>query len=107
MAALAPDPIAEELGSRANRWSIFLGALAIVAITLLFFFAYFNRFAGLRSGDGSFSACTAWLAGKLPYRDYFLTSTPLNVIKSAGVLALFGDRLIVLRAFAMMERSLL
>ncbi len=107
MAGAVFEPVIERVASREHRWTNLIGAVAIVAVTLLFFSAFFNRFAGLRSGDGAFGAGAAWLAGKLPYRDYFCTATPLNIIKSAAVLAVFGDRLFVLRAFALFERSLL
>src|SRR5580700_6469361 len=107
MAGLVLDPIAEKAGVRVDRRTTVIGALAVVAVTLLFFLSFFNRYAGLRSGNGAYGAGDAWLAGKFPYRDYFCTATPLNIMKSAAVLAAFGDRLFVLRAFAIFERSML
>src|ERR1700722_17848971 len=103
MAEFVLDPIAEKVQSRGNHRAIVVYALVVVAVTLLFFSSFFNRFAGLRSGDGAYSSGDAWLVGKLPYRDYFCTATPLNIMKSAAILAMFGDRLFVLRAFALFE----
>ena len=65
---------------------------------------YFNRFAGIRSGDGEFSGGLALLAGILPYRDYYTAGPPLNQIKSAIELMIFGKALIVTRAAAVVER---
>jgi hypothetical protein len=107
MAGLAIEPITGKVESRVDRRAVLIGALVVAAVTLLFFSTFFNRFAGLRSGNGSFSAGVAWLQGKLPYRDYFCTATPLNLIKSAAVVAAFGERLFVVRAFALFERSVL
>lgn len=92
---------------RASRAAVLTGALIVTLATLLFFGSYFNRFAGVRSGNGPYLLAREWLAGRLPYRDYFATSPPLNLAKSAAVLAIFGDKLIVLRAFALAERSFL
>ena len=70
----------------------------------LFFFSFFNRFAGVRSGDGEYAGGVALLAGRLPYRDYFTAGPPLNQLKSAVELAVFGKALIVSRAAAVVER---
>jgi hypothetical protein len=86
------------------------GRKEIWPVGILFFFAalyyvsFFNRFAGLRSGDGEFSGGMALLAGRLPYRDYFTAGPPLNQLKSAIELALFGKALIVTRICAVLER---
>lgn len=44
------------------------------------------------------------MAGIIPYRDYFTASTPLNALKSAAILSVFGDALIVTRLSAVLER---
>ena len=72
-----------------------------------FFLTFFNRFAGLRSGDGEYSGGFAFLAGRLPYRDYFTTAPPLNVLKSALLLKMFGSALIVSRFAGVAERLLI
>jgi hypothetical protein len=80
---------------------------ALAALSLLFFLPFFNRFAGLRSGDGEFVSGMALLAGHLPYRDYFTTAPPLSVLKSALLLTLFGKALIVSRIAGIAERLLI
>ena len=78
--------------------------LTLLLLAALFFLSYFNRFAGVRSGDGEFSGGMALLAGRLPYRDYYTAGPPLNQIKSALELLIFGKALIVTRAAAVIER---
>lgn len=90
-----------------NHRQVLAGAVVTAAITLSFFLLYWNRFVALRSGDWLFSFGMALLDGKVPCRDYFCTSPPLSILKSALVLKLFGAKLIVLRAFAVFERVLL
>lgn len=94
-----------------ERWRERLGVPAMYAVLLtlaaMFFLSYFNRFAGLRSGAGEYTAGVAFLAGRMPYRDYFTTAPPLNVLKSALLLKLFGTALIVSRAAGVGERLLL
>jgi hypothetical protein len=68
---------------------------------------FWNRFVALRSGDWSFSLGVALLQGKLPYRDYFCAAPPLHFMKSALILKIFGQKLIVLRGFAVFERTVL
>lgn len=79
------------------------GALVTAAITLLFFSLYWSRFAGLRSGNGSFQGGMALLHGILPYRDYFTAGPPLDQVISAALLGLFGQKLIVIRAWGVFE----
>ena len=43
----------------------------LLLLSSLFFFSYFNRFAGIRSGAGEWSGGIALLSGILPYRDYY------------------------------------
>ena len=83
------------------------GALAVTSVTLSFFLLFWNRFAGLRSGCGTYCGGTAWLAGSLPYRDYFAPTTPLTAAKAAAILYLFGDAPVTLRGFAVFDRTIL
>lgn len=76
----------------------------LLSLAAIYFLIYFNRFAGLRSGDGEFSGGIAFLAGRLPYRDYYTAGPPLNQIKSALELAIFGKTLLVARLAAVAER---
>lgn len=95
------------IGPQANRNVVMVGAAVTCAVTLAFFSIYWNRFLGLRSGAGAFFAGHAWLEGLIPYRDYYVPHTPWTLAKSAALLDMFGDKLIVLRAFALVERSLM
>jgi hypothetical protein len=80
---------------------------ALVGLTLFFLLSFFNRFAGLRSGDGEYSSGMALLSGILPYRDYFDVGPPLNIVKSALILKAFGGALIVSRVAGVLERLLI
>jgi len=92
-------------------WKERLRVPAMYAVLLvlvgLCFLSYFNRFAGLRSGAGEYTAGVAFLAGRMPYRDYFTTAPPLNLLKSALLLKVFGEALIVSRAAGVVERLLI
>ena len=94
-------------GSPTSRQRLLLGALMVAVITLVFFSLFFNRFAGVRTINGSAAAGQAMLAGKMPYRDWFAAAPPLHVLKSALVVRIFGSDLIVLREFALFERTVL
>lgn len=87
-------------GWRDEFWPLFV----LLILEGFFFFSFFNRFAGLRSGDGEFGAGVAFLAGRRPYRDYFTAGPPLNQIKAALELGLFGKSLIVSRLAGVVER---
>lgn len=80
---------------------------ALIFLPLLFFVSYFNRFAGLRSGDGEYTSGVIFLRGIVPYRDYFLIAPPFNVLKSALLLKTFGTALIVSRSAGVAERLLI
>jgi hypothetical protein len=79
----------------------------LFGLTLLFLLSFFNRFAGLRSGDGEYASGAAFLQGSMPYRDYFSPGPPLNVLKSALILKTFGIALIVSRIAGVAERLFL
>lgn len=76
----------------------------LLCFSALYFLSFFNRFAGLRSGNGEFQGGIALLGGWLPYRDFYTAGPPLNGIKAAIELTLFGKALIVSRACAVAER---
>jgi hypothetical protein len=87
--------------------SEFIPVALLLSLAFLFFVSYFNRFAGLRSGDGEFSGGLAILAHRLPYRDYYSAGPPLNQIKAALELGLFGKTLFVSRLAGVIERLLI
>ncbi len=78
-----------------------------MVLTAIFFSLFFNRFAGLRSGDGEFGGGYILMHGSMPFRDYFTASPPLNQFKSGILLSLFGEKLIVSRTAGLVERSLI
>ena len=78
--------------------------LALASLTSLYLLTFFNRFAGLRSGNGEFFTGLAFLHGQYPYRDYFTATPCLNTFKSALLLHLFGPLLIVSRLAGALER---
>jgi hypothetical protein len=86
---------------------VITGAVLAMVLTAVFFSLFFNRFAGLRSGAGEYVGGVSLLHGNVPFRDYFTTSPPLNQFKSAILLSLFGEKLIVSRTAGMIERSLI
>ena len=87
------------------RWRDEIWPLAVLLLLAAwYFFSFYNRFAGLRSGDGEFGGGMAFLAGLRPYRDYFTAGPPLNQLKAAVELTLFGKSLIVSRTLGVLER---
>lgn len=108
-ALLASDGASERetpwQGSRDSHLA--LGAAIVIVITFVFFLLFFNRFAGIRSANGSGLAGQAVLAGRLPYRDYFLPVPPMHALKNAALARLFGTAIIMPRIVALFERALL
>ena len=67
---------------------------------------WWNRFTGL--SDAAFLMYGQQvLAGRVPYRDFYLPFPPLTVVKTAALIKVFGSLLIVPRLLAMLERSCL
>ncbi len=93
---------------RLRVWALIAAPPALLLLlTAVFFLCWFNRFAGIRSGAGEFAGGLAILAGKVPYRDYYNPGPPLNALKAALLMKLFGRSLLVLHAAAVVERLLL
>ena len=91
----------------ARRGTVVAGAIVTVLVTFFFLMLFWNRFLGLRSGDGGFTGGVFFLRGILPYRDFYCPVPPLFVFRSAAVLAIFGKLPIMLRAFGVFERVIL
>ncbi len=87
--------------------TVVAGAIVTALVTFFFLMLFWNRFLGLRSGDGGFTGGVFFLRGILPYRDFYCPVPPLFVFRSAAVLAIFGKLPIVLRAFGVFERVIL
>ena len=80
--------------------------LAAAALTVAFVALWWNRFLGVTT-DGWFPLYAhQLLAGKLPYRDFYLVVPPLHVFEVAGAMQVFGEKLAVLRLLAMLQRAL-
>jgi hypothetical protein len=86
---------------------VIAGAIAAALVTVCFFSVFWNRFLGIRSGDGGFTAGVFFLKGILPYRDYYCPTPPLFILRSAALIATFGKLPIVLKVFGIVERLLL
>ena len=56
---------------------------------------------------GEYLGGIQFLSGHYPYRDYFSTAMPFNVLKSAAELSLFGQLPIVSRLCCVFERLLI
>lgn len=95
-------------GFRSNRAPLWIaGASITVLFTLAFLLLFWNRFIGLRSGDGGFSGGMIFLNGSVPYRDFYAVGPPLFLLRCAAVLSLFGKTLTAIRAAGVFERLLL
>lgn len=75
-------------------------------LSLAYMSLWWNRFLGLT--DGMFLLLGQQIvSGRVPYRDFYLAIPPLQPLKMAGLIAVFGQEIIVSRAWAMLERALL
>lgn len=79
------------------------GAVVIAIVILLFFSLYVDRFAGFRSGNGSFQAGLSRLHGSIPYRNSYWSAPPLDGIMSGAVLWAFGAKVSVIRAWGVAQ----
>lgn len=87
--------------------TVIAGAMVAALGTFCFLMLFWNRFIGLRSGDGGFGGGLFFLKGIVPYRDYYAAIPPLFLFRSAAVLAIFGKLPIVIRGFGVFERVIL
>ena len=99
-----PDRVQANVTSEHRLLPLVAGAVVLLMLVGLFLSLFINKFAGLFSGDGEFASGVAFLHNVLPYRDYFCTAPPLNILKSALLLKIFGQALIVSRVAGLVER---
>src|SRR4051794_40740861 len=87
----------------------YVGLSACLAAVVILFFTllYWNRFLAASASADFLVMAEDILHGRIPYRDFFLIKPPLHALKLAGLIAVFGDRLAVLRFEAMLERGVL
>ena len=84
---------------------IFAGAASVAILCSAFSALYWNRFLAPSAGSTFFYVAEQILQGRLPYRDFLFQVPPLQAWKTAALLQLFGDRLIVPRFEGMLERT--
>jgi len=95
-------------GFRSSRAAVWVaGASVTVIVTLTFLLFFWNRFVGLRSGDGGFCGGMMFLNGVVPYRDFYTPGPPLFMLRCAAVLSLFSKTMVAIRAAGVFERVLL
>jgi 4-amino-4-deoxy-L-arabinose transferase-like glycosyltransferase len=94
-------------GRTTSHSPLWVGALVVAILTFWFFSLFFNRFAGVRAINGSVVVGQGLLSGKMPYRDWFAPVPPLNMLKNALVVRMFGSTVIASRVSALFERTLL
>lgn len=87
--------------------TVVAGPAVVALVTFCFLLLFWNRFIGLRSGDGGFTGGIYFLKGIMPYRDYYAPVPPLFTLRCAAVLAIFGKLPIAIRAFGVFERVVL
>jgi len=86
---------------------VIAGALITSMVTLFFLLLFWNRFLGLRSGDGYFSVVGMLGSSSVPYRDGFSSAPPLFILRTLAVLSVFGKTMIAVRGAGIVERLLL
>lgn len=87
-----------------TKTALWLGAALVASVTLVDLALWWNRYFG-PTLDGYFAFYGhLLLAGKIPYRDFYLHVPPLVVLESAALEAWFGPGLIVPRIFGALER---
>jgi len=91
-----------------NRWKskTWPGACVASILVLAYMLIWWNRFTGLSDGLFLMHAQQV-LAGRIPYRDFYLPIPPLTVLKTALVVKLFGSTLMAPRLIGMLERTCL
>jgi hypothetical protein len=88
---------------RAKTWP---GACAAAILVLAYLLIWWNRFTGLSDGVFLMHGQQV-LAGRIPYRDFYLPIPPLTVLKTALVEKIFGFYLLAPRAVGVVERTCL
>ncbi len=97
-----------KVAGRSDRAPVLIaGAIITVIVTALFLLLFWNRFLGLRSGDGCFGGGLGILGGGIPYRDGFGVTPPLFLLRTAAVLSVFGKTMVAIRGAGIVERLLI
>ncbi|MBS1833167.1 MAG: DUF2029 domain-containing protein [Acidobacteria bacterium] len=90
-----------------DRNGLWLGAVALAVLTLLFLGQYWNHFLALRTSFGSSFIAQLMAEGRTPYKDFFLMVPPLQFLKTQLIASVFGHELIIPFIVAVLERVIL
>ena len=91
----------------AARQLVLTGLLCVIAITLFYHSLWWNHFLAARAGHYAIVGGQLILEGKVPHRDFFLPTTPLQILKAAFLSYWFGMSLTVPLVVAVFERALM
>lgn len=90
-----------------RRSARLVGALAVALATLTFLLPWYRSFLGITTDGWFFFFAEQVLAGKVPYRDFYLFGPPLHVFELAGLIKLFGVSIFAAHAAGLLQRTLL
>lgn len=93
-------------GSTPNNARPWLAPLCLFVLVAGYVWLWHNRFLGATSNVWHFLYGKQILAGKVPYRDFYMYVPPLHPLKFTALIALFGDVLLPARILAVFERAL-
>jgi hypothetical protein len=95
-------------GAAVEKRSLLFAAALTAVLAGAFMLLWWDRFLGGTGVDGSFFVSARLiLEGKIPYRDFNMSVPPLEALKVAGLIRLFGDYLILPRVWGLGERIVL
>ena len=83
------------------------GAAIPIVATAFFLSLWWRSYLGVSNDGWHFFGAWRILHGEMPYRDYYLFIPPFHQLKIAGVILLFGERLIAAQAVGFAERLVL
>jgi hypothetical protein len=83
------------------------GAAVPILATTVFLSLWWRSYLGVSNDGWHFFGAWRILHGEMPYRDYYLFIPPFHQLKIAGVILLFGERLIAAQAVGFAERVVL
>ncbi len=93
--------------AESSKKSVTLACLAVCIFTLAFTLLWWNRYLAVTNDGWHFFHAQQIVAGRMPYRDFYLFIPPLHPLRIALEIKLFGNYLIVPQIFGLLERLLL
>ncbi|MEW6733276.1 MAG: hypothetical protein AB1489_18250 [Acidobacteriota bacterium] len=97
----------EEAKPTSERGEQWVGAVAVMIFSLTYMLLWWNRYLGITLEGWFFFYAQQFLNGKMPYRDFYLFAPPLHMLKTAGIIALFGNKMVVPHFIGILERLIL